>query len=154
MKTKLLMTAIVLMATVTAVSAGGLNDEERKCFDAINQMRAKVGLVPFEFCSELAVASRAWSAKLREERRLYHGASRENCARGFECGTATFRQWMNSPGHRSLLMRNSIASAGIGAFGEKSATYWTFRVRDREFVPRVVETTKTTERIKKRTRFR
>jgi uncharacterized protein YkwD len=128
MRTKgLFFTAVVLMATVFT-AYGGLTEQEQKCFDAVNQMRTEVGLAPFEFCPELTEASRSWSARLRSERRLYHGASYENCARGNTCGVATFRQWYNSPGHRALLLNRSVAKAGVG----QSENYWTFRVKVRE----------------------
>ena len=115
----------MLMAMATAYG-GGLTEQEQACWQAIQDMRSKAGLPAFEFCPELTDASRQWSARLRTERRLYHGASQENCARGNESGVATFRQWMNSPGHRSLLMSRAT-TAGIGNDG----TYWTFRVRSK-----------------------
>ena len=124
---RILMTAVVLAALTTAAYADGLTKEESDCFDAINSMRVKAGLPAFQFSAELSDASRAWSAKLRTSGRLYHGASYENCARGNTCGVATYRQWMNSPGHRALLLNRSATEAGIGNTGD----FWTLRVRTR-----------------------
>jgi len=104
-----------------------MTEQEQICFDAINQMRAKVGLPPFTFCPELSEECRQWSAKLRASAKLYHGSSFENCARGNESGAATYRQWYNSSGHRALFY-NRGTEAGIGSDG----TYWTFRVRNCE----------------------
>ena len=111
--------------TVSATYGNGLTVEEQNAFDAINQMRTKVGLLPFTFSPELSEECRAWSARLRASGQLYHGASHENCARGNKCGIATFRQWYNSPGHRALLLNRTSTEAGIGSDGN----YWTFRVR-------------------------
>jgi len=137
MKMKWIFTAIVLMATATAY-AGVPTVEEQVCFDAVNAMRAKTGLPPFVFSAELSEGCRSWSATLREKGRLYHAQPYENCACGNTAGTATFRQWYNSSGHRALLLHRSAAEAGIGCDG----TYWTFRVKAkaREVVIQPVET--------------
>jgi uncharacterized protein YkwD len=116
---------IILMAMALAAHTAAQTSEERACFDSINDLRAKAGLPPFIFSTELSEGCRLWSAKLRERGRLSHEMSMENCASGHESGTATFRQWYNSSGHRALLLRRGEAEAGVGADG----VYWTFRVR-------------------------
>ena len=120
---RILLTAVLLL---TATAYGGeLTTEEQNCFDAVNALRAKVGLSPFVFSPELTADCRTWSAHLRERRVLYHGASHENCARGNTSGTATYRQWYASPKHRALLLNRSATEAGIGS----DHNYWTFRVK-------------------------
>ena len=120
----------VILAAMTSVYADGLTAEEQNCFDAINEMRVKAGLTPFELNLDLSDASRQWSVKLHRERKLYHAhVGPENCARGHESGKATYQQWMNSYGHRALLQSRGIYEAGLGASGEGGQTYWTFRLK-------------------------
>jgi uncharacterized protein YkwD len=62
-----LMTAMVAVLMTSAVFGAELTTEEQKCFDAVNQMRTKVGLEPFEFCPALTEASRSWSESPQDE---------------------------------------------------------------------------------------
>ena len=108
--------------------AGELTAEEQRAFDAVNAMRAKVGLPALAFSPELSEASRAWSVRMRSTGRLFHGASYENCAAGHTCGVTTVRQWSNSSAHRALLLSRSATEMGVGNDGK----YWTLRMRVRE----------------------
>ena len=138
---RILLTAVFLL---TATAYGGeLTTEESACFASINSLRAKYGLPAFEFSPELTADCRAWSAHLRISGKLYHGASYENCARGNTSGTATYRQWYASSGHRTLLLNRSATEAGIGSDG----VYWTLRLRPAERTREVAKTeTKTVQR--------
>jgi uncharacterized protein YkwD len=92
-----------------------LDPEEQKCFDAINKFRAKYRYEPIQLDESICEACRLWSEKLRGERRLYHGSTGENCARGNTDGYLTFRQWLKSTkGHREFMKNRNMDTGGIG----------------------------------------
>lgn len=51
-------------------------------------------------------------------------ASGENIAAGSSTASAVMENWMNSPGHRENILRDSFTSVGIGCFEQGGVKYW------------------------------
>jgi len=109
--------------TDQAIGIVQLTEQERVCFEMINALRARAGLMPFVLCPDLINQSRMWSANLNSRGSLYHGAAQEICAQtNSESGERAFNLWNNSPAHRAFLYRSGTR-VGIGNVGN----FWTMR---------------------------
>jgi len=125
---KLIFTLVVtlLICGTTAAEEFALSEQESACLAAINKVREKSGLPPFELSAELSVECRKWSAHLQTKRQLYHGASSEICCRQTESGERAFQIWSGSPPHRAMFFSRAT-KVGIG----ESGGYWTLRSEER-----------------------
>jgi uncharacterized protein YkwD len=107
----------------------------------INQVRARHGLRPLRGSASLSGSSRRYAAHLIRADVLQHsshgasGRSGEVLAVQFGSSPrvgSTVARWMNSPGHRAVLLSRSMSSLGAGfaqgRFGRTRAVVWVARV--------------------------
>ena len=106
----------------------------------VNQQRAAEGLEPLQ---EVAVISQAAQMRAAELPELFShtrpdGTScstafdgldgytywGENIAMGYEDPDAVMEGWMNSPGHRANILRESTQVIGVGCHEENGRLYW------------------------------
>jgi uncharacterized protein YkwD len=122
--------------TATATAKPRLDGRERAVVRAINRQRAKHGLSKLRSSSRLARAADYHSWEMldadyfahesrdggpfdaRVRRYANHRALGETLAMLGGCGPKAARRvvrmWMNSPGHRSILLSSSFRKVGIG----------------------------------------
>lgn len=140
-----IITTIISFFILTTISFAGITENEQQLIDMINQAREARGLSKLEVDENISKQCRSWSINMRSYG-FRHGASYECIAAGYTDAKATFRQWMNSPPHRRIIMSRS-SRIGVGQHGK----YWTLRVRSK--LKQVIESTKTTvEKIGKDTK--
>lgn len=124
--------------TVTRTITKGIEDVEKETFNLINQERIKAGLNPIIWDENLHNGARAWSETMQAEGNLYHDVSGvytqyfAECVygaswSGYRTPEQTVEAWMNSSGHRSILM----GSYRIGAIGiaKDKGFYATYRCK-------------------------
>jgi len=100
-----------------------LSPEEQAFVDKLDELRASRNLPFLTLVDQLVTDSRRWSQHMSRVKRLYHGASFENCARGRDDGDGVFRMWRSSPGHNAKLLNANDRFMGVGAEG----VWWTYR---------------------------
>jgi uncharacterized protein YkwD len=138
----------MIIATImlpSAVAAQQLESGEQAVIDQLNKERAARKLPQLEVDHELVEGCRIWSNTLRASKprivrsgffgyratRIWHASSteRDGCA---ECvafnnrlENNAYRQWLNSDGHRAIMLKRNIKCIGVG----RSAGFWTLRVK-------------------------
>jgi uncharacterized protein YkwD len=131
---------LVCVATPAKASASARHDAlEAGIIRAMNQTRAAHGLPALRPSSGLARAADAHSASMRRHNTLSHGAFTtrvrhytrarrigENLAWASQCSASTIVQmWMNSPGHRRVMLARSFRRVGVGQRSRASACFVT-----------------------------
>jgi len=111
----------------------------------VNQERAKQGLAPLKYNSELSNVARTKSADMRDNNYFSHTsptygspfdmmkkfgidymAAGENIAMGQPTAASVMDAWMNSPGHKANILSKNFTEIGVGVAKDKSGTiYWT-----------------------------
>jgi hypothetical protein len=124
----------------------GASAYEREVFDLVNKERALHGLSALEWCVELAEVARDHSTDMMYGEFFAHvtpdgrtpgdrvraaGLSftfvGENLGRGYRTPEAVVLAWMNSPGHRSLILHERPTLMGVGLY----YYHWTLKFLDR-----------------------
>ena len=127
----------------------GLDTEERRFLELLNQHRASNGRDPVVACTSLNRAAQLHSEDMRDRNYFDHdgldgsspgsrscAACFENCnsvgfgeniAAGNSDAERTFDQWVNSSGHNQNMLRESYVVVGLGRAtgGDRFGTYWT-----------------------------
>jgi uncharacterized protein YkwD len=137
---------VVAAVSVLAVSAfhsatAGASTADRMVAQ-INSARAAHGLGPLRQSIGINRSSYSWASFLMRKDWLGHASLRAARVRGevieMHSGSAsrvarTVRNWMNSGGHRAILLSRSFRVVGVGKstgrFGGRSATIWVARFR-------------------------
>lgn len=106
-----------------------LSSQAKDALDIINEFRADNGLSPLKWDDRLASAARQRAAETvfrpghtRPDGRQWNTVSSyafgENLTAGttLNTGQSAVDQWMNSPAHKALLLRDRYTTIGIGAY--------------------------------------
>ncbi len=116
-------------------------DEANELFQLINQERINRGLDPFVYDTGVA----DYAMQRAAEQSIFWGHYRpngqqaqygENVAAGYGGASLTFKKWMDSSGHRALILRESmiggdpIQYAGVGVVRYNGSDYWVLNVAD------------------------
>lgn len=148
--------AAVLLALVVSAAASGappragaqqgqcLASPEAEAIRLINVERAKVGLAPYAIDARLVTAARLHSEDMaargyfshttpegvtvdqRIRAQGYPASGGETIAGGYGTPAAAVAGWMNSAGHKAILLHTSLRHVGLGvATGGVWGTYWT-----------------------------
>jgi uncharacterized protein YkwD len=138
MRLRMVALAIVfgVLLLAPAVAKGGPGP----MVDRINAVRAKHGLAPLNYSKRLANSARRFARRLMLTDRLAHMGIHPSAAfrhvgeaLAFHHGWkpqvgGTVRGWLNSPGHRALVLGGSFGFVGAGSahgdFGGSPATIW------------------------------
>ena len=129
---------------------GGINSFELEVIKAINEVRTEYGLTPLLLNPELSLAARFHSQEMTDlnffshqshiygrpiDRANIFGHSNaqegfygigENLFRGLATPGGVVRSWMNSPGHRSMILNSDATSIGIGGVGRLTTAKFGF----------------------------
>ena len=115
------------------IELGGINAFELEVVRLINEVRADYGLHPLAICPQKCMAARFHSQEMVELDYLahqspHHGGSvarmkmfgndrglGENALGGRATPERVVQSWMNSPGHRALVLNATARTIGIGA---------------------------------------
>jgi uncharacterized protein YkwD len=94
---------------------------EQRLVERINDARASYGLRQLRFASNLAQGASAWSERLVRRDALRHAKLPAGTGEIIAWGTCDWfrpkravRMWLNSPGHRALLLRGGFRLVGTG----------------------------------------
>jgi uncharacterized protein YkwD len=136
MVTPAVICAVMLLAPGVAKARNGPCPMVNK----INAVRAKHGLAPLHYSKRLANSARGFAHRLMATDRFSHMGihpssqfNRVGEALAFHQGWrpqlgGTVRGWLNSPGHRALVLGGSFGFVGAGSshgrFGGSPATIW------------------------------
>jgi uncharacterized protein YkwD len=131
---------LICAATPAKASASARHDAlEVGIIRAMNQTRAAYGLPALRASYGLARAADAHSASMRRHNVLSHGAFSarlrhyvrarrvgENLAWASRCSPSTIVQmWMNSSGHRRVMLSRSFRKVGVGQRSRSNACFVT-----------------------------
>lgn len=138
----LIWTAFGVMLALSARAAEvSTADLEQAIFNQVNEVRKEKGLPPLEYNEDLAQMAREHSEEMATDRKLSHdgfserfdaarakipglSALGENVAMNFpqeDIVSDTLRKWMNSPVHRTNILRpNKITGVGVARAGDGS----------------------------------
>ncbi|MGW3690140.1 CAP domain-containing protein [Streptomyces sp. NPDC005125] len=110
---------------------------------AVNQRRRSVDLPALRLDERLRASARAHSADMAEREFFSHetpcgrhpadrmraagypAPAAENIARGQQSVPVVMRDWMNSPGHRANILREGLATIGVGVHFGPAGPWWT-----------------------------
>lgn len=98
---------------------------EREFLDQLNAERAARGLVPLVQDSSLVNASTTWADSMSDTATLVHSTDgrAEIIAYGYRTGQIT-QAWMQSSGHRNLIVDPNLVYAGIGVTCDPDGRMW------------------------------
>jgi uncharacterized protein YkwD len=116
--------------------------EERDLVDLINDFRAQNGRGSLVIHEGLGAAAKHHSQNMANKDYFAHKAPEknirchgysyhtygENIAGGYESAADTFEQWLNSSGHRKMMLEKSFKEIGVGRAYNQNAKwdwYWT-----------------------------
>jgi uncharacterized protein YkwD len=106
----------------SALTAG-----ESQALQAINEARARSGLLPLVVDCRLMTASRAHARRLAKSLAIYHSPANaaENVAGGHPHARAAVDAWLASPGHRANILGRGHRRVGVAGFiGTDGRAYW------------------------------
>jgi uncharacterized protein YkwD len=126
-------------APVPPAPSGRIPDEDRRIFEEANRVRVAAGLRPFRWCDALHRAAREHSDEQRRHGYMGHGSPdprrddladrlrlaeygparqwAEVVAVGYDGPRSVVRGWMDSRGHRKILMDPGLQDAGFSRVG-------------------------------------
>jgi len=138
----------IIMALFVGIAYGGVylwtehqnpTGVEQGIFEQINVEREKVGLNPITWDESMHMGAREHSELMAQEGNLFHAAGDfSECVYsstssvmgvnfpGYPDAKITVKAWMDSPGHRSILLGNEYT---VGAVGVSKKGYATYRCR-------------------------
>ena len=122
-------TGLLLFGAASTASARGLTSSEASLLRAMNGVRTSHGLAALRVDFRLERTARAHSADMLRHQYFSHGSfsSRlrasgaagpifgENLAWGPNSASWVVNAWLNSPEHRSILLRPGFRRVGVGA---------------------------------------
>ena len=135
-KFRLLVLACLAVLAPTAGRASASTGED--VCNLINRERAKHGLRPVSLADKLTGAAQAYAVYMNRHNKFSHNADGrspgqrisatgykwsacgEIIAKGYPTPAAVVRGWMNSSGHRSIILGKSYTQIGVGTSG----AYW------------------------------
>lgn len=109
----------------------GLDAEMRVVLSQINSVRARHGLPELRLDANLSQAAQGHACTMARAGTFTHGGNGgakarmkragcktrmagENIAMGFSSGARTMDLWMNSPGHRQIILTGNFTRVGLG----------------------------------------
>lgn len=138
-------------APVQAAASPAVDARERAVIDRINQVRSQHGLGPLRLDSKISSSASRHSQRMQSRRTLSHqlpGEASLSQRLNWAVGSAStaeviawrsrgarssqlVRAWMDSPGHRTVLLSSRYRSAGIGIATGSGGVYATVDVATR-----------------------
>jgi putative cell wall-binding protein len=130
----------LLFATATLLSLGAWNAQAATVNDeimsSVNAERSAVGLPSLRSDATLDAAAQEWAQSMSNTGVLEHSSSQwradripagwrsngENIASGYTSSAAVMSGWMNSPGHKANILRDSFTRMGVGYVA--NGNYW------------------------------
>jgi uncharacterized protein YkwD len=131
-----MLVAAALMTLGVGVAAPAAQAGARKeMVRTINGARASTGLGKLRFSRRLSDGAAAWARHLMRDQILAHASHQQGEVLEWHTGGAawirrTVVEWMNSDGHRHVLLghyRRAGAGRAVGYFGGQRCTIWVVR---------------------------
>ncbi len=133
--------AVCLILSGLVPAAAAAAPREPEMVTAINAARERHGLGPLRLTRSLERSSRAFAGRLMRTDVFSHAASIQASPRFRALGEilalhtdrrprrrSTLRRWLNSPGHRAIILSRAFSRVGagraVGRFGRSRATIW------------------------------
>lgn len=120
-RTPLALIACLVALVVAAPSQAAPTKMEKRLVVKINNARAAHGLRKLRIGPQLNQGARSWSRHLMRRNSFYHARLRSGTGEVIAWGTCGWftpaqavRMWLNSPGHRRLLLRPGFRFVGTG----------------------------------------
>jgi len=121
LRTSLALVSCVAAVALAAPAQAAPSDMEKRLVERINDTRASHGLRKLRVSSRLDESASDWSRHLMRQDAFHHGSLRSGTGEVIAWGTCEwFRparavtMWLNSPGHRALLLRPGFRVVGTG----------------------------------------
>jgi uncharacterized protein YkwD len=131
--------SLLLSGLVPATAAAA--SSEPQMVNAINSARARHGLPPLRLARSLERSAHAFAGRLMRTDVFSHAARIQASPRFRALGEilalhtdrrprrgTTVRRWLNSPGHRGIILSRAFSRVGagraVGRFGRSVATIW------------------------------
>jgi uncharacterized protein YkwD len=135
----------VVPASASANPTAGLSGPELRVINYINLQRARHGIAPVQASWQISRAADAHSRAMRTRRAIWHGAFATRVrrqVRAHHVGEVIgwlrpasvrrdplqiVRMWMNSPGHRGVLLDRGMHWVGVGRVttGRRGLAFYT-----------------------------
>jgi uncharacterized protein YkwD len=113
--------ACVCALVVAAPAQATPSEMEKRLVNRINDARAEHGLRALRMGARLSRGAHAWSRHLMRADSFHHARLRSGTGEILAWGTCSWfrpaqavRMWLNSPGHRALLLRPGFRAVGTG----------------------------------------
>ncbi len=121
MRTPIALIACLVALVVAAPSQAAPTKMEKRLVVKINNTRAAHGLRKLRIGPNLSQGAHYWSRFLIRRNAFYHARLRSGTGEILAWGTCAWfsparavRMWLNSPGHRALLLRPGFRFVGTG----------------------------------------
>jgi uncharacterized protein YkwD len=121
LKSTLALLSCVFAVALAAPAQASPTEMERRLVEQINDVRDSYGLRKLRIGSTLADGAHDWSRHLLRRDSFHHSRLRAGTGEVLARGTCSWfrprravRMWLDSPGHRALLLRPGFRSVGTG----------------------------------------
>ena len=121
LRTSLALLSCAAAVALAAPAQAAPSDMERRLVEKINDARAAHGLRQLRISSRLGDSASDWSRHLMRRDAFHHGSLRSGTGEVLAWGTCRWftparavRMWLNSSGHRALLLRPGFRAVGTG----------------------------------------
>jgi uncharacterized protein YkwD len=135
MRIRMLFAAALMMLVVSAVAPAARAGQRKQMIRDINAARGWNHVRGLHFSRRLSRGAGAWARYLMRHQTLMHAGGQQGEVIEWHTGggaqiQGTVNEWMNSPGHRQVMLgRYARAGAGkaVGYFGGRLCTIWVVR---------------------------
>lgn len=124
---------VVLLTGAVLLAACGMNADQQRAFDLVNQSRSSSGIASLEQDNTAKKKAQAWAEHLARQGKLAHS----NLASGMDDGWKALgenvgygssidhvhQQFMNSSGHRKNILNAGYTHLGVGVAQGNGRTY-------------------------------
>ena len=121
LRTTLALLSCVVAVAVAAPAQAAPTEMESRLVERINDIRASHGLRQLRVGQKLSQGARSWSRHLVRRDSFHHASLRSGTGEIIAWGTCSWfrpaqavRMWLNSSGHRALIMRPGFRVIGTG----------------------------------------
>jgi uncharacterized protein YkwD len=134
-RVRVLIAAALTTVTVGAAAPASASPGQRKMIRTINNARALSHHRALRFSRRLSHGASAWANYLMRRQMFSHAAGQQGEIMEWHTGGAamvrrTVIEWLNSSGHRRVMLgnyRSAGAGKAVGYFGGQRCTIWVVR---------------------------
>jgi len=135
MRIRMVIAAALMTLVVSATAPAALAGQRRQMIRTINNARAWTHHHRLRFSARLSRGAAAWAHYLMRRQVLAHASHQQGEIIEWHTGGTgmigrTVTEWLNSPGHRQVMLggyRSAGAGKAVGTFGGRRCTIWVVR---------------------------